>query len=263
MKKILFPSIILIIGLTGYAQKTTVTDSSSIATENSKPSRLDFNAGLATSHLWRGLVINDGMTATGNIHYALNEGQNFTVGIWGGAGFDGKYREINYYIQYQKNNLSIGLWDLFNTTGIEKPTVFNYDKLTTTHLIDLRTSYRFPESFPLRVEADVLLYSGITDRELDKNNDSKSKYSTYIEVSYPIIRNQKVNLNLFMGAGFAIDGKKHLYTSKTESSFDIVNTGIKATKDISVFNYKLPVFATAMWNPANKIARVQLVINLF
>jgi hypothetical protein len=35
--------------------------------------------------------------------------QNYTVGF-GGAGFDGKYTEINYFVQYQKNNLSIALW---------------------------------------------------------------------------------------------------------------------------------------------------------
>jgi hypothetical protein len=29
------------------------------------------------------------MTATGYIHYALDKEQNFTVGLWGGAGFDG------------------------------------------------------------------------------------------------------------------------------------------------------------------------------
>jgi siderophore synthetase component len=27
------------------------------------------------------------------------------------------------------------------------------------------------------------------------------------------------------------------------------------TKNIEIFDYKLPVSATAMWNPANKIAR--------
>jgi hypothetical protein len=64
--------------------------------------------------------------------------QNYTVGF-GADGFDGKYTEINYFVQYQKNNLSIALWDLFNTT-IETPRVFNYDKRTTTHLIDLRTT---------------------------------------------------------------------------------------------------------------------------
>lgn len=263
MKKILISTIISIIGLTGYAQKTTATDSSLAPTANTTPSRLDFNVGLETSHLWRGLVINDGMTATGNIHYALNEEQNFTVGLWGGAGFDGKYHEINYYIQYQKNNFSIGLWDLFNTTGNNNPEVFNYDKNTTTHIIDLRTSYRFPESFPLRIEADVLLYTGKNDRQLDENNDYNSRYSTYVEVSYPAIRNQKVNLDVFLGSGFALDGNSNLYRTDQGQNFGIVNTGIKATKSISVFDYKLPVSATAMWNPANKIARVQLDVNLF
>jgi hypothetical protein len=52
-----------------------------------KTSRLDFNVNLRTSHLWRGLVINDGMTATGYIHYALDKKQNYTVVFWG---FDGK-----------------------------------------------------------------------------------------------------------------------------------------------------------------------------
>jgi hypothetical protein len=58
------------------------------------------------------------MTATGYIHYALDKKKTIPL-VLGGAGFDGKYTEINYFVQYQKNNLSIALWDLFNTTGIE------------------------------------------------------------------------------------------------------------------------------------------------
>jgi hypothetical protein len=54
--------------------------------------------------------------------------------VLGGAGFDGKYTEINYFVQYQKNNLSIALWDLF-TTGIET-CGYLIIKRTTTHLID-------------------------------------------------------------------------------------------------------------------------------
>jgi hypothetical protein len=60
------------------------------------------------------------MTATGYIHYALDKNKTIPL-VLGGAGFDGKYTEINYFVQYQKNNLSIALWDLFNTTGIETP----------------------------------------------------------------------------------------------------------------------------------------------
>ncbi|SHG08265.1 hypothetical protein SAMN05444396_104215 [Flavobacterium segetis] len=263
MKKTLIAAVLLFTGLTGYAQKKVTLDTVVTRSDETKISRLDFNVNLRTSHLWRGLVINDGMTATGYLHYALDKERNFTVGFWGGAGFDGDYTEINYFVQYQKNNFSIAIWDLFNTTGIETPKVFNYDKNSTTHLIDLRTSYRFPEAFPLRIEADVLLYSGLNDRELDRGNYYRSRNSTYVEFSYPIIRDQKVNLNVFLGAAFPITGGKHLYTSKVESDFDIVNTGMTVTKNIEIFAYKLPVSATAMWNPANKIARIQLDIALF
>ncbi|MCG9791331.1 hypothetical protein [Flavobacterium algicola] len=263
MNKFIIAAVISFTGWISHAQEAVKKDSSAVVPIETQPSRLDFNVGIETSHLWRGLVINDGMTATGNIHYALNKSQTFKVGIWGGAGFDGNYREINYYVQYQKNNLSIGLWDLFNTTGIETPKVFNYDKLTTTHIIDLRTSYRFPEAFPIRIEADILLYSGLNDRELDSNNEYRSRNSTYVELSYPVIVDQKVNLNAFVGAAFPLNGSKHLFTTKANSDFDIVNAGITATKNIEIFNYKLPVSATAMWNPANKIARIKLDINLF
>jgi hypothetical protein len=263
MKKALIVAVILLTGLTGYAQKKAVSDTIETSNQEVKKSRLDFNVNLRTSHLWRGLVINDGMTATGYLHYALGKERNFTVGFWGGAGFDGDYTEINYFVQYQKNNFSIAIWDLFNTTGIETPMVFNYDKNSTTHLIDLRTSYRFPAVFPLRIEADVLLYSGLNDRELDRGNYYRSRNSTYVELSYPVIRDQKVNLNIFLGAAFPITGGKHLYTSKIESDFDIVNTGLTVTKNIEIFDYKLPVSATAMWNPANKIARIQLDVALF
>jgi hypothetical protein len=263
MKKTLIAAVLTFTGIAAHAQNTVISDTIVTPVEETKISRLDFNVDLKTSHLWRGLVINDGMTATGYIHYALGKERNLSVGFWGGAGFDGKYTEINYFIQYQKNNFSIGLWDLFNTTGIEKPEVFNYNKTSTTHLIDLRTSYRFPAVFPLRIEADILLYSGLNDRELNDNNEYRSRNSTYIEISYPIIRDQNVNLNLFMGAAFPLNGNKHLYTNKVESGFDIVNAGMTVTKNIEIFEYKLPVSATAMWNPANKMARIQLEVGLF
>ena len=256
MKKYIVTLLVFCAGINSWAQDTPTI-------ENTKPTNIDFNVGIETSHLWRGLVINDGMTATGFVHLALDKNQNFTTGVWGGAGFDGNYHEINYYIQYQKNNLSIGVWDLFNTTGMTNPEVFNYDKLTTTHIIDLRTSYVFTKSFPLRLEADVLLYTGMNDRQIDANNDYKSRYSTYVELSYPVIENQKVNVNLYMGASFALDGTSNLYRADQTKDFGIVNTGFKLSKEISVFAYKLPVSATAMWNPANKIARIKLDINLF
>lgn len=261
MKKILIAVVILLTGLAGHTQNSAISDTISETKEITKPSRLDFNVELKTSHLWRGLVISGTMTAMGNIHYALDKKQNLTVGLWGGNGFDGNYKEVDYYIQYQNNGLSIALWDLFNTTAIESPAVFNYDQKTTTHLLDLRTSYQFPKAFPLRIEADFILYGN--DRELQNNLSYKNRYSTYVELGYPLLKNAKITLDAYLGAGFSLNGSSHLYSSDPNSNFDIVNTGIKASKNISVFHYKLPVSAVAMWNPAQKIARIQLGVVLF
>lgn len=261
MRKLFFTTIISIMGMAGYTQEIPVTDSIPTAIESTKPNRLDFDLTLKTNHLWRGLVINGSMTAMGNIHYGLDKKQNLSVGLWGGNGFDGQYKEINYYIQYQNNGFSIALWDLFNTTNIESPAVFNYDRKSTTHILDLRTSYQFSEQFPLRLEADFLLYGN--DRELLDNLDYKNRYSTYVELGYPLLKNQKIILEAYLGAGFALNGASHLYTNDPNSNFDIVNTGIRTFKNIQILHYNVPVSAVAMWNPALKIARIQLGVVLF
>ncbi|MCP2027747.1 hypothetical protein L1276_002907 [Flavobacterium sp. HSC-32F16] len=256
MKKLFISSMIAIIGLTGYAQNSTPE-----GTVDKEPNRLNFNVGLETSHLWRGLIINSSMTITGDIHYAVDKIQNFSVGIWGGNGFDGKYTEVNYYIQYKHKGLTLGFWDLFNTTNVAHPEVFNYDKNATTHLIDFRSSYRFADQFPLRIEADIILYGN--DRELDHNLNYKNRYSTYVELGYPLIKNDQITLDSYIGAGFSLNGKSNLYNTNTDQSFNIVNAGLKASKNISILQYKLPAYAGIMWNPAEKYTRMQLGVSLF
>ena len=73
-----------------------------------------------------------------------------------------------------------------NTSNIENSAVFNYDRKSTTHILDLRTSYQFP----LRIEADFLLYGN--DLELLDNLDYKNRYSTCVELGYPLLKNQKI-----------------------------------------------------------------------
>jgi hypothetical protein len=115
-----------------HAQKTIVPAHKTSKTEI-KTSRLDFNVNLRTSHLWRGLVINDGMTATGYIHYVWTKNKLYRW-FWGGAGFDGKYTEINYFVQYQKNNLSLHC-GIYSMTGIETPRVIMTNELLHISLI--------------------------------------------------------------------------------------------------------------------------------
>jgi hypothetical protein len=108
MKNILIAAVVLLTGLAGYAQKTTVSASIVAAKRNHKSKSIDL--------MWCGnqpFMERFGHKRRndrhGFVHLALDENQNFTTGVWGGAGFDGDYREINYYVQYQKNNYLLHL----------------------------------------------------------------------------------------------------------------------------------------------------------
>lgn len=232
--------------------------------EELKESPISFTANLQTNHLWRGLIITDKPMVAVMTTLRLDKSGSFTTGIWGGMSFSNEsdgthYKEINYYVQYAASGFSIGVWNLFNTRGVDDPDVWDYDQETTGHLIDLRTSYTFGKKFPLRLEADVLLY-GRNDAEFDMG-DIEQRYSTYVEVSYPFVNNTKVDLSGFVGAGIALNGDTHLYGDGQES-FDLVNVGFKATKVVKLAEMNIPVSATTLWNPSQKMARVQLAITI-
>ncbi|MGI9525883.1 MAG: hypothetical protein ACR2MS_02105 [Weeksellaceae bacterium] len=230
-----------------------------------KSDRFEFNAGIETNHLWRGLVISDKPTVTGMIKMNLDDQNKFHFGLWGGTAISNEndgthYKEINYFIEYADTNFSIGLWDLFNTRGITSPEVFNYDKDKTTHILDLRTAFFLGESFPMSLQANVLLY-GTADQELNDDGDNEQVYSTYLEAAYPVYKGQ-VNVDAFVGAGLALNGDTHLYGNQ-ENSFDIVNVGVKASRNVTVGNLSFPVNGMVFWNPSNEYVRMQIAASLF
>ena len=256
MKKILLIVLVAVLSVQmGVAQETELKDSP-----------VDFTVNLQSNHLWRGLVITDKPVIMVLTSIKLNESGSFTTGFWGGMSFSNEsdgthYKEINYYVQYASNGFSVGLWDLFNTRGVASPDVWDYDKESTGHLLDLRTSYNFGKEFPLTLEADVLLY-GSGDSQFDTNGDLEQRYSTYVQVSYPLVKDSKVNFNAFAGAGFSLNGDTHLYGDGQEN-FDLVNVGLTASKTLKIADLSIPVSATTLWNPSLKIARVQLAVTLF
>ncbi len=241
--------------------------------EQLKESPLNITAGIQTNHLWRGLIITDKPMVSAEASLALNKAKTFTVGVWGGTSVSNEadgthYKEINYYVKYADKGFSIGLWDLYNSRGEVSNganDIFEYSKEKTKHILDLRTSYQLPKSLPLRLEADFLLF-GSADAIYKSNGEyDRNKYSTYLEVGYPFIRNSKVNLEGFFGSAFAMDGEEGNYSlyGNGKDNFQVVNVGFKATKDVTVFNKKFPVSLTTMWNPTNKYARVQIATALF
>ena len=90
----------------------------------------------------------------------------------------------------------------------------------------------------------------------------EQRYSTYVQVSYPLVKDSKVNFNAFAGAGFSLNGHTHLY-GYGEQNFALVNVGLTASNTLKFLDLSIPVSATTLWNPALKIARVQLAATLF
>lgn len=266
MKKLFYTGLVLLGTGNLFAQEST---------ENQKDSRLDFTMNIQNNHLWRGLIITDKPVVMGNLSYALDAQKKWKMGIWGASALaDDKdnthYKEINYYVQYSDGRFYIGLWDLYNSrninTTVAADDIFSYSRRRTAHIIDLRTNYTFGPSFPLNIEADIMLYGGANAGEVVLNDDGsyeRNKYSTYLQVSYPVISGRKINLDAFAGVGFAINDRNFLY-GNGKNSFDIVNVGLKAGKTIKITDhYNLPVSVMAMWNPSNKFARIQLAATVF
>lgn len=227
--------------------------------------RIKINSTLESMHAWRGNASADRPTISGKISVFLDEKQQWKLGVWGASAFNKEnsgdfYQEIDYFLVYQYNNFSIGLWDQFSTKGLENPNIFDYDKNTTKHYIDLELIYFFGENFPLRLQADVALYGN--DYELDANNNLKQRYSTYLEARYRLISTNKIKFGPFVGVGTSLNGKTMGY-GNGENNFDLVNIGVMADKIVRVANWQFPVRVVSFWNPSKKLARLQLSVNLF
>ena len=124
----------------------------------------------------------------------------------------------------------------------------------------MRTAYNFGESFPLTLEADVFLFGSVGAQYTNFNFEQR--YSTYVQVFYPLVKESKVEVSSFVGAGFSLNGDTHLYGDGTRN-LDMVNVGFTASKTVKFGDKNVPVSVTTLWNPSVKYARVQLVVQLF
>ena len=254
MKKVLFILLAAFAAQVSSAQKKQL-----------KEGFVDFSVAIKTSHLWRGLIISDKPMAAVFIKLKLNKSGSISTGFWGGMAFSNEsdgtsYKEINYYLQYADNGFSIGFWNLFNTRGNENPDVWNYNKETTGHILDLRTSYNFGDSFPLSLQANVFLRGSVDGQYTHLNFEQR--YSTYVQVAYPLVTASKVTVSGFVGAGFSLNGDTHIYGDGTQN-FDLVNVGFTFSKTVKFGDHNLPFSVNTLWGPSVEYARVQLIAHLF
>lgn len=233
--------------------------SSLFAQDEGKYTPVDFSLQLKNKHLWRGLQVTNEALGAIDLHIK-DKSNSFAVGLWGGSGFTGVYKEFDYYMSYSRSGFAIALWDIHNFSGDSKTfnKIFDYDAQTTGHFIDLSVAYRFQGSFPLNISWATIIYG------CDRGTlNEKNLYSTYVSMDYPVLRGGVVDVALGVGGAFALSPEsgtdKHFYADDA----GIVSINITASKKVKLGNYTLPVAVTGMFNPVRNEANLQIAFDIF
>jgi len=217
----------------------------------------NINLQLRSNYIWRGFKVSDAPISDVDLHYNVTKSKTLAIGVWGGASFTGDYKEFIYYVSYIKPTFSFSVWDVNNFSDYPNADLFNYNPESTSHFIDLRAGYKFGAAFPLSVDW-VTIIQGRDTHPNDKGGVANN-YSNYAELGYSLWKDGSSQFRAFIGGGFAFGRQANFYGTKP----NIVNTGFVLTKDLVVFNYHIPIAATAMFNPEKKYGALSLVINVF
>ncbi|HIY49139.1 MAG TPA: hypothetical protein H9834_04875 [Candidatus Barnesiella excrementavium] len=215
---------------------------------------------LQNMHLWRGLQVADGGVLAADVNVGFfNDG--LKVGLWGGTDLTGDYKEFDYYLSYSVSGFTVAVWDICNYSPSLpfSKNIFNYNKYSTTHFLDLSVAYDFGavSKIPLRLSW-ATIFAG-----RDLNVAGNNRYSTFVYGEYSLFRNEQWQVDLGLGGTFAFnrasaDGSANFYGN------DCVNQiSLKTTYNLHIGRFALPIFAHAMWNPDLKDGYLQVGVNLF
>ncbi|MDP9081688.1 MAG: hypothetical protein M3O71_30110 [Bacteroidota bacterium] len=244
----------LLLCVNAMAQDTTARKKDTTAMKKYRP--LDVNLQVRSLYIWRGFKVSNSPITDIDMHYATRDGK-FAVGFWGGESFTGDYREFDYYVSYKTGGFNFSVWDINNFTDFPNANLFNYNPGSTSHFIDVTAGYQFGNSFPLSINWNTIVAG--RDTHVKSNGDPANNYSNYVVLDYRLWREGTTDLHVFAGGGFAFGRQENFYGNKP----NIVNAGLTIDKDLVLFNYHMPIAATAMFNPEKKYGALQLVINLF
>ncbi|WP_029904225.1 hypothetical protein [Prevotella sp. 10(H)] len=232
----------------------------SVAQNDEKYTPIDFSLQLKNMHLWRGLQVTNTALGAVDLHFK-DKSNSFAVGLWGGAGFTGDYREFDYYVSYSKSGFTVAVWDIYNFSKdatYNNRQVFNYSARETGHFIDISLAYRFQGNFPLNISWATIFFG----RDRGALNE-KNLYSTYVSMDYPVLRGKVVDVSLGVAGAFALNPEKGTDANFYAKDAGIVNINITASKKLQLGSYTLPVSVMGMFNPANNEANLQIALDIF
>jgi uncharacterized protein (TIGR02001 family) len=199
---------------------------------------LSVGTDFVSRYVWRGTDFGNSPSIQPTVAFSTG---GLSIGFWGAYATNDPYQETDFYGGYsfdlqKSGSLYIGFTDyMFPGTGFDISNFNNYDDPdgAGSHFIEINASYSGPESVPLSLSFNIFVHN-VMDNPI------------YFELGYSIPV-KDVGLSLFLG-GSAGDGAAYYGSTK---NFDIVNTGIKASKEIKITDsFSLPVFGSVSLNPA-------------
>jgi hypothetical protein len=260
MKNLFKGSLMAILGLcfclTVMAQGPTTTKIDTLKKEK-KDLPFDLNMQVRNIYIWRGFKVSNSPMTNVNMQFNLTTDKSLTAGFWGAGSFNGEYKEFDYFVSYVKKGFSLSLWDVNNFSDYPDANIFSYNPKNTSHFIDIRAGYDFGDKLPLSIQWTTILLG--RDTHVKSNGDLSNSYSNYVELGYRLWKQGDAEIHAFVGGGFAFGREANFYGSKP----NIVNTGLTLNKDLVMFKYRVPLAATAMFNPEKRWGALQLVANVF
>ena len=216
-----------------------------------------FNLQLKNMHLWKGLHVTDAPMTAVDLNYTSKNGF-FKAGVWGGRGFNGDYTEFDYYVSFMHKGWSLAIWDINNYSDFPDAKIFDYDRSTTSHFVDVTLAYQFQKA-PLKLSWSTIVQG--RDTFINDDGQLRNAYSNYVEASYVILDKSNWSLSGLVGGSWSFAPQEaHFYGDEP----GITNVGFIYNRDLNIFDkFTLPVSATASWNPVQDYGAIQVAFNLF
>jgi hypothetical protein len=199
---------------------------------------LSVGSDFVNRYIWRGTDFGNSPSIQPTVAFSAG---GLTIGFWGAYATNDVYQETDFYGGYsfdldKSGSIYLGYTDyMFPGSGFDISNFNNYDDPNGpgSHFIEINASYSGPEKLPISVAFNIFVHN-VKDNPV------------YFELGYAVPV-KDVELSLFLG-GSAGNGAAYYGSTK---KFDVVNTGIKASKEIKITeSFSLPVFGSVFVNPA-------------
>lgn len=184
--------------------------------EISNSDNFNFALDLKNMHLWHGFVVTPGVMMASCIEY-VSSNQKFIAGLWGGANYNGAYKEFSYYTKYCfSDNINVSLISHNNYSDYDDPNIFSYNKFTSPNFVDVVLEYTLSKEIPLTFYWSTILFGNGGDFESNAESSVTYSYSNYAELRYKFLSKKPTQLSVFAEVHFRSLPKKH-FTAKAQT----------------------------------------------